>query len=707
MRSLLLALLIAVMGCRATGVRAHQEAASAVTTERRADSESVARDGPMQQGAPSPQALACSPRCAAPQSCCAGACADQARDALNCGACGQRCGDGEGCCQGTCVAKVTGVGAPLVTAGACLSYRRYANRGQTAAVHVLPDFSHAGYQGGGVALPAVPVRLVLGATPGDNRERVQAALDAVAQLPADAAGLRGAVLLLRGLYDVGAGLRIDASGVVLRGEGQGQDGTILRATYRERDPLIRIQGKGPGFVEVKGAVSPITNELVPVGAARLDVADAAVFRVGDRIGVRRTPNQDWIEALDPRAFDYDGEPEDGNDGAKDHPWTPRSYTIDHVRRIRAIEGSTITLDIPIVDAMERQYGSGKVVRLLDGVGFVEQCGVENLRLDSTNSGKGDEDHAWSAVQLSFARHSWVKRVTARHFAFSAVAIGDPSAVAGGYSEFNTVEECAFVDPVSKVVGGRRYAFTVQSGMGNLFQRCYARDARHSFASSSRVTGPNVWLDCAAQRAHSDEGPHHRWATGLLFDNVRTARDGGGRLAEFAVQNRLALGSGHGWAGAQVLFWNVEAESIICDAPPGAMNWTMGAVGAKRDSRWTPEEPFGWWEHHGAPILPRSLYLSQLQDRLGPAAVDATTIASQRSGRIWAALARWAGEGELAAFSCTDGVAAGRVCCSASCGRCGGDGCSRREGGSASCCGGVIEAAGRSCREHPAPCVMDR
>ena len=48
--------------------------------------------------------------------------------------------------------------------------------------------------------------------------------------------------------------------------------------------------------------------------------------------------------------------------------------------------------------------------------------------------------------------------------------------------------------------------------------------------------------------------------------------------------------------------------------------------------------------------PRSLYLQQLHDRLGQAAVDAVTLPAQRKGRIWDQIATWAGQGRLETFS---------------------------------------------------------
>jgi hypothetical protein len=59
----------------------------------------------------------------------------------------------------------------------------------------IPDFSHAGFGGGGVALPSPPVRQTVSPGSGDDGARIQAAIDAVGALTPDASGFRGAVLL--------------------------------------------------------------------------------------------------------------------------------------------------------------------------------------------------------------------------------------------------------------------------------------------------------------------------------------------------------------------------------------------------------------------------------------------------------------------------------------------------------------------------------
>ena len=96
--------------------------------------------------------------------------------------------------------------------------------------NTIHDASHAGYRGGGVAIPTLPVRETVWPVAGDNTAHVQAAIDRVSSRTPDAGGFRGAVLLRAGYYRMATPLRIQASGVVLRGEGMGDTGTILIGT---------------------------------------------------------------------------------------------------------------------------------------------------------------------------------------------------------------------------------------------------------------------------------------------------------------------------------------------------------------------------------------------------------------------------------------------------------------------------------------------
>src|SRR5712672_2603140 len=59
----------------------------------------------------------------------------------------------------------------------------------------IPDYSNAGYRGGGVPLPTVPVVLTISPIAGDNTANIQAAIDAVGAMAVQGDGYRGTVLL--------------------------------------------------------------------------------------------------------------------------------------------------------------------------------------------------------------------------------------------------------------------------------------------------------------------------------------------------------------------------------------------------------------------------------------------------------------------------------------------------------------------------------
>ncbi|MEM9338766.1 MAG: T9SS type A sorting domain-containing protein [Bacteroidota bacterium] len=509
--------------------------------------------------------------------------------------------------------------------GGKLTYTPYAMKNQGNAVNKLPDFSHAGYMGGGVKLPFVPVVKRLSPVSGDNTQAIQKALDEIAARPLNANGFRGALLLKAGRYEVASELFIRASGVVLRGQGQGKYGTILYASAKRQHTLINVLGDTTSATTIEDAASTqrITNSYVPVGTRQFNVADASGFRVGDIIYVKRTPNQFWINDLgmDRAKLCQDKESCVG--------WTTAEYTIGHERVITAISGNKVTINIPIVDVMETKYGGGEIVKV-SFPGRISKTGVENLRVESAFASNTDEAHLWSAVGLFHVENSWVKKVTAQYIGYACVLIGEPGKAG---ANFNTIEECATLDFKSQVKGGRRYSFTIDKGLGNLIQRCYTTSGRHDFETGSQVTGPNVFLDCYSDDTRSDIGPHHRWSTGILFDNIR-----GG---EIRVRNRGKSGTGHGWVGNTIVFWNLTStkRNITVASPKGGNNFGIGCTA-------TSFLGGGFWESQNQPVVPRSLYLQQLKDRKGFQAVNRVTLPEQRTGNIYELLANWKGQGAL-------------------------------------------------------------
>ena len=142
----------------------------------------------------------------------------------------------------------------------------------------VPDFSTCGYAGGDRQIPDAPVRVVVSPVAGDETARIQKAIDYVGNLPADTNGIRGAVLLLKGRHEVSGGLQITNSGVVLRGQGADEDGTVLVAAGIDRRTLIRISGTMIRQVRSQCSTWQIADDYVPVGATSFHVKDAGGWK---------------------------------------------------------------------------------------------------------------------------------------------------------------------------------------------------------------------------------------------------------------------------------------------------------------------------------------------------------------------------------------------------------------------------------------------
>lgn len=79
-----------------------------------------------------------------------------------------------------------------------LVYAPYANGGDTRRLNTLPDWSACGYMHGGVQIPDVACKVVIGPVVGDNRINIQDAIDRVSRLPLDANGFKAQSCSRRG-----------------------------------------------------------------------------------------------------------------------------------------------------------------------------------------------------------------------------------------------------------------------------------------------------------------------------------------------------------------------------------------------------------------------------------------------------------------------------------------------------------------------------
>ena len=490
----------------------------------------------------------------------------------------------------------------------------------------IPDFSNAGYKGGGIPIPTVAIKATIWPVLGDNAERIQKVIDSVSNLTPDAHGFRGAILLKMGYYDLEKPLNIKASGVVLRGEGMGETGTVLIGKIPlpasgggrgfRRPALINIDGQQ--ITPQEDTKQSITNDYVPVGATSFNMKSAKNFKKGDKVIVRRFGNEDWVKSLEMK-----------DEIANSRQW---KFDINFDREIVNIDGNTITIDAPIFTAIDALWGGGEVLKYTEN--RIEQVGIENLvgkseydpSIRTTTYGNMDRDnlerehqyqgeeyyssenHYHNFISFNNIKNAWVRNVTAMHFVYSAV-------IAEGGAKWITVQDCQSVEPVSVRAGGRRFTFKM-NGQLSLVQRCLSFKGRHSFVGESSTSSGNVFLNCKAINPYSTSEPHGYWVNGMLYDNVQAPLTA--RYWDFIM----------GWAGANTVFWNCEGDFLI-QQPPTAQNYSFGHIGVNavvfNSALMDLTKSNGHVESVDKHVTPKSLYLTQLKERLGVEAVNNTLL----------------------------------------------------------------------------------
>ncbi|HUS01224.1 MAG TPA: hypothetical protein VMY77_05835, partial [Chitinophagaceae bacterium] len=199
----------------------------------------------------------------------------------------------------------------------------------------IMDFSYAGYMGGGVSIPDVKVKITLNASEGDNTDAIQAAINEVSKMPL-VNGFRGEVALNAGTYNCERALNINASGVVLRGSGSDEKGTIINMTGK---PHLCISARGNITTKTTGTPSTFSDAYVPSGSNSFTLADASSFIVGDTIRIIRPVTEAWVKLMGMDLLVRDG---------KKQTWVTGDITCDRV--ITKKDKNNITVDVPLTDS---------------------------------------------------------------------------------------------------------------------------------------------------------------------------------------------------------------------------------------------------------------------------------------------------------------------------------------------------------------------
>jgi len=482
----------------------------------------------------------------------------------------------------------------------------------------IPDFSYAGYKNGNVPIPDVPVIKTISPSPGDNTDSIRAAIIELSdntKYPVNAQGIKGALLLSAGVYRVSGTIEVNVSGLVLRGVGDGEDSTkntIIYATGNTPHQRTVLIAGGASETKWSGVFAgtqstDIVSDTIYVGGRTFTVANAANLNVGNNIIIYHPVTQAWLNAIN------------GGGTADDPPWTTgTAVPIVYNRYIVAISGNTITIDAPVFNTLVRSLSQSYVYRYAR-TNLRTNIGIERLRIlieanGSTTDANGDENHAWDAILFRMVEDAWAKKVTTMHFGQSGFKTATASRV--------TIDSCSALRPISIIDGERRYNFNTYTASNLiLFKNCFANYGRHDYVSNgtSLVSGI-VFYNCVSDSTYNPSEGHRWWSQGLLYDNliIRNPITTGMVLG---LYNRGEYGTSHGWAAVHSVAWNVNAGTrrIIIQKPPTAQNYAIGCVG--NVTGLYPAAPFnqpeGFIEETGRPgLYPKSLYLAQLNERLG-------------------------------------------------------------------------------------------
>ncbi len=484
----------------------------------------------------------------------------------------------------------------------------------------IPDFSYAGYRNSSVPIPTIAVVDSVSPIVGDNTTNIQTAINRVASRSLDVNGFRGALLVKAGKYAVSGTLRLNASGVVLRGVGEGSDSATNTIIYATGDstsqPTVMIAGGGTSGSNSSAWSGSLTSNVniisdsVHVGDRIFQIANASLFAVGDNIVIVHPKTTAWL-----REVDFGGVP---NDTGTTSYWAGQTLPILYNRFITSINGTTITIDAPVFTTLVRSLSQCYIYKT-NRNGILTNIGIENLRIDIMNpysqasTADGDEGHhAQDAIWLGKIEDAWVKHCTTLHFVQSGFKTSIATRV--------TIDSCTAIDPISIITGERRYNFNTYVGSQLiLFSNCYARYARHACVSNgtSSVSGI-VFYNCISEGSYNSSEGHRLWSQGMLYDNFADINTNVSPSSYvLGLYNRGDYGSGHGWAAVHSVAWNCTtgAGRIIIQKPPTGQNYAIGCAGVVTGAG-PFSQPQGYIEGTNIPGLnPPSLYKAQLTERL--------------------------------------------------------------------------------------------
>jgi hypothetical protein len=463
----------------------------------------------------------------------------------------------------------------------------------------LPDFSFAGYHRGNQPIPEIPPAAnakdfgARGDGITDDTKAIQAAIDSVRH---------GAVILSPGRYVITDYLRIQKSGIVLRGAGpdktvlwfpKGLDEVHPREMHDSRGLPTSGYSFDGAFLAIEGnyRARPLTTIVANArrGATQITVAAAATLAPDQWVQI--VVHEDHAQSL--KTFLYGNDPGDVAHG--------KQLDTKMLVRVVRIDGNLVTLDRPL--RFETRASWRPELRAFDPT--VTESGIEGIAMVFPNRKYGGhfKENGANAFELRNVANCWIRHVRIHNGDMGVNIVACQNTVDGVVLTADPergVKESAVPDCSG------HHAFQFKEAEDNLvthfdIQTCYVHDLSVEHASG------NVYANGRGRDLALD---HHK---DTPYENLYTNLDCGRGTRVWLCGGGASLGR-HcaGWA----TFWNLRAARPISPPPadwgPATMNFA--GIASTTAASTTPEGR--WWEPASA-LVPADLHAAQWARRNTP------------------------------------------------------------------------------------------
>ncbi len=510
---------------------------------------------------------------------------------------------------------------------------------------LIQDFSYAGYASGERKLPnhRGPIFDVTAAPyfadftgKEDATQAIQSAIDAAERQGG------GVVLLPEGFYSISLqkgmreALKVSSDNIVIRGESSDTTFLLNRSTAMRGKAVIRFSGesgRGDFFNNGFNRVAITADLLRPT--LTIPVKSTKGFSVGDMIVIRHEMTDEWVR-------------EHGEFSWLVKRGRLRSPT--YVRTITSINSKEkeLSIDIPIryyLKVRDQPIVYKMAMPPLREVG-IEHLSIGNVEHESKGWKERDyrkkktgayDAHASYLISFVRVRDSWAKGVrsfrtkentTGAHMLSNGIFVFQSSRV--------TLSEVEFGYPQYGGGGGNGYMFRLQHANDCLISNCHARSSRHGFVFSHAGSNGNVLYGCADELTGRAMGrkPYETNGKGsdhhMLFSHSNLI-DSCTAIDSFFEARYRPYPSGsaikHGVTSAHTVFWNMSGSDKgsrpVVVSEQARYGYVIGTRGKRQNvklPRAAPRstDPVDHIEGEGAGrnLVPQSLYMDQLERRLG-------------------------------------------------------------------------------------------